>query len=83
MGCRHEDGFDWSNAEYDAGNGGWKVRCICCGDILTVRRLATPEEIQRHVRKHGPKVHMSKKERLKLRRSQPMHIRADDNIIEA
>ncbi len=68
MSCRHDGGFDWTDAELDRRNGGWKVRCNTCGEVLTIRRLATPESIQRDVRRNGPKVHMSKKERLRRRR---------------
>ncbi len=68
MRCKHDEGFDWSDAELDKRNGGWKVRCNKCGEVLTLRRLATPESIQRDVRRNGPKVHMSKKERLATRR---------------
>lgn len=68
MSCKHTDGFDWSHAKLDMKNGGWKVKCLACGSLLTVRRLATPAEVQRSVLRNGPKVHKSKKERLALRR---------------
>ena len=70
MSCKHTDGFDWSHAELDRRNGGWKVECLSCRQSITVRRLASSAEIQRHVAIHGPKQHMSKKERLAIRRRQ-------------
>lgn len=68
MTCSHKSGFDWTDAVLDRRNGGWEVTCLSCRKRVTVRRLATPESIRRQTEMRGPKVHMSKKERLAERR---------------
>ena len=68
MRCKHDEGFDWSHASLDRHSGGWKVRCLACGEVVVHRRLRSELVIERHTLLYGPKEHMSKKERLKKRR---------------
>lgn len=70
MRCKHTEGFDWNHAVLDRRNGGWRVQCLACGETVVRRRLKSAREIEVATAIYGPKEHMSKKARLKLRRQE-------------
>ena len=70
MKCRHTDGFDWSRAVLDRKNGGWKVKCLSCGQTVVTGHYVSSVDVRKHTMIYGPKEHMSKKQRLAERRRQ-------------
>ena len=68
MNCKHTDGFDWSHAVLDRKNGGWKVKCLSCGQTVVTGHYVSSVDVRKHTMIYGPKEHMSKKRRLAERR---------------
>ena len=68
MRCRHTDGIDWSHAVLDKKNGGWKVKCLSCGQTVVTGHYTSSVDMKKHTMIYGPKEHMSKKQRLAERR---------------
>lgn len=68
MRCKHNEGFDWSHAVLDKKNGGWKVKCLSCGQVVVTRHYMSSVDMKKHTMIYGAKEHMSKKQRLAERR---------------
>ena len=68
MSCKHNEGFDWSHAVLDKKNGGWKVKCLSCGQTVVTGHYVSSVVVKKHTMIYGAKEHMSKKQRLAERR---------------
>ena len=70
MRCKHTDGIDWSHAVLDKRNGGWRVKCLSCGQTVVTGHYVSSVDVKKHTMIYGAKEHMSKKERLKRKKEE-------------